>query len=166
MVSESHTRKFVGIVLNWHIQFECSHHWLTLRRHYWRTPHFTLLWCLQHCQGLQLSGCSAAVSRLVAAVLQCPGSPATCPRCRGVSAHCSAVTRTRHIVCSYPRAWNEGYAKVRKEFTIMDKVSRCEIGSPTQVIQDRHYANQLAHPLWPLCRHPNFTLTFRGLTSV
>ena len=29
----------------------------------------------------------------------------------------------------------------------------------------RHYANQTAHPLWPLCRRPNFTLRDRGVNA-
>ena len=45
-------------------------------------------------------------------------------------------------------------------------VSRCEIGTPTQLLQGwatiRHYGNQPAHFLWLLCHRPNFTSTYRG----
>ena len=45
-------------------------------------------------------------------------------------------------------------------------VSRCEIGTPMQLLQGwatiRHYGNQPAHFLWLLCHRPNFTSTYRG----
>ena len=37
--------------------------------------------------------------------------------------------------------------------------------TPRSLSPIRHYANQTARPLWPLCRGPNFTLRDRGVNA-
>ena len=52
------------------------------------------------------------------------------------------------------KASNEDYSKVPEDFTITKGQAAL-----------RHYANQPAHPLCPLRRHPNFTSTYHGVNA-